>query len=193
MISYLIEIPWDLLRKAVSRAWLLAALIPACAQVSATNGTYAYPEYPRPGGNDEAPISSKPSPAPARSKEPDPGGTSQRSPLRRDYDQAKTLRTLRGKATYYGDSLSGHKTANGERYDPNKFTAAHKTLPFGTIVRVIRRDSGQTTYVKVNDRGPFGARDRIIDLSKAAARELEMLRAGVVEVTVEIVFEPTQK
>jgi rare lipoprotein A len=70
------------------------------------------------------------------------------------------------------------------------FTAAHRSLPFGTIVRVVRTDTGRVTYVKVNDRGPFGSSKRIIDLSRAAAEELQMMRAGVVPVRVEILERP---
>jgi rare lipoprotein A len=170
----------------------------ACAGVGPRQPATVYPDYPRPSA-DPTPVAdqrtestaapSPPKTSSAKSADEKPAS----SPLRGEYESAKALRTLRGKATYYGDSLSGHKTANGERYDPKLFTAAHKTLRFGSIVRVTRRDTNKSTYVKINDRGPFGARDRIIDLSKAAARELEMLRAGVVEVTVEIVFEPREK
>ena len=117
-------------------------------------------------------------------------GAGSSSALAKQYEGKKALQTLEGKATYYADSLAGNHTASGEPYDPELFTAAHKKLPFGTVVRVVRRDNGQTTYVKINDRGPFGAKDRIIDLSKAAARELDMLGAGVVGVRVEVVERP---
>jgi rare lipoprotein A len=93
---------------------------------------------------------------------------------------------LEGKATYYGDSLAGNKTASGEVYDPRAFTAAHRTLPFGTVVRVVRLDTQRYVYVRITDRGPFGNRQRIIDLSKIAAERLGMLRAGVVKVRVEV-------
>ena len=89
---------------------------------------------------------------------------------------------LRGDASYYASFFKGRKTSNGERYDPKKMTAANRTLPLGTRVRIRRLDTGQTVVVTVNDRGPFGKRRRIFDLSKAAARELDMLRAGKVEV-----------
>ena len=112
------------------------------------------------------------------------------SALAKQYDGKKAQKTLNGKATYYADSLAGNHTASGEPYDPELFTAAHKKLPFGTVVRVVRKDNGRVTYVKINDRGPFGPRDRIIDLSKAAARELDMLKAGVVAVRLEIVEQP---
>ena len=93
---------------------------------------------------------------------------------------------LDGEATYYSDKLTGRKTASGERYDPGALTAAHRTLRFGTQVRVVRVDTGRAVIVRITDRGPFGKPSRIIDLSKAAARELDMLRAGVVRVRVEV-------
>lgn len=93
---------------------------------------------------------------------------------------------LTGKASYYHDSLAGRSTASGEPYNPRKLTAAHLKLPFGTMVRVTRVDNGKSVVVKVNDRGPYGGRGRIIDLSRRAAEEIDMIRAGVVDVEVEI-------
>lgn len=89
----------------------------------------------------------------------------------------------KGLATYYADSLAGRKTASGERYDPGELTAAHRTLPFGTIVDVTRSD-GRSVRVRINDRGPFAGKKRIIDLSRKAAEALGMIRDGVVSVTV---------
>ncbi len=116
------------------------------------------------------------------------GGPS--SPLAARFEKKRAIQTLRGKATYYADSLAGNHTANGDVYDPKKHSAAHRKLPFGTIVRVTRVDNGAVTYVRINDRGPFGGGGRIIDLSKAAAKDLEMLRAGVVQVRVEVLERP---
>ena len=93
---------------------------------------------------------------------------------------------LEGKASYYHDSLAGNHTANGERYDPRRLTAASRDLPFGSIVRVTRRDTGASVIVRVNDRGPFGDKRRILDLSRAAARELRMLDRGVADVRAEV-------
>jgi rare lipoprotein A len=95
-----------------------------------------------------------------------------------------------GQATWYGARLAGHRTASGERFDPGRMTAAHRTLPFGTWVEVRRVDTGQSVRVRVTDRGPFGHEDRIIDLSRAAAQRLGMLRAGVAEVEVRVVEGP---
>lgn len=92
----------------------------------------------------------------------------------------------KGLATHYADSLAGNKTASGERYQPSALTAAHRTLPFGTIVDVTRSD-GRSVRVRINDRGPFAGKKRIIDLSRKAAEEIGMIRDGVVSVTVTIV------
>jgi rare lipoprotein A len=94
---------------------------------------------------------------------------------------------LRGLATYYHDSLSGELTASGERYDPQELSAAHRTLPFGTRLRVRRTDvSSSPVCVTVNDRGPFAGKKRVVDVSRRAAEQLDMLSAGVVPVLVEV-------
>jgi rare lipoprotein A len=87
-------------------------------------------------------------------------------------------------AAYYDKGYKG-KTAAGERYDPAKFTAAHKTLPFGTRLRVTDKRSGRSVDVVVNDRGPF-TRGRVLDLSLAAAKELGMIDRGLTHVTADI-------
>jgi len=89
---------------------------------------------------------------------------------------------LRGEASYYADFFDGRKTASGERYDPGAMTAANRTLPLGTRVRIRRVDTGASVVVRVNDRGPFGKRRRIFDLSKAAAKKLNMLQRGTAQV-----------
>lgn len=92
----------------------------------------------------------------------------------------------RGLATFYGIEEQGGPTASGERFDRHKFTAAHRTLPFGTRVRVTNTRNGRSVEVRINDRGPYGGHGRIIDLSEAAARRLDMIDAGVVPVVVEV-------
>ena len=89
-----------------------------------------------------------------------------------------------GKASYYAHSLAGHRTASGERYDPKAFTAAHARLPLGTLVR-ITRSNGASVVVRINDRCGCGG-GHIVDLSEAAARRLDMMRAGSVPVRVEV-------
>ncbi len=88
-----------------------------------------------------------------------------------------------GKASYYADKFNGKPTASGEPYNSSKLTAAHRTLPFGTMVKVVNLRNQKEVVVRINDRGPFAA-GRIIDLSKAAAQKIDMLQSGVVEVTI---------
>jgi rare lipoprotein A len=88
-------------------------------------------------------------------------------------------------ASWYGGRFQGRKTASGERFDQNDLTAAHKRLKFGTRVRVTNERNGRSVVVRINDRGPY-SRGRVIDLSRAAAERIEMIRAGVVPVSIEI-------
>ena len=92
----------------------------------------------------------------------------------------------RGMATFYGDEQQGGPTASGEQFDKRKLTAAHRTLPLGTRVRVTNTRNGRSVEVRINDRGPYGNHSRIIDLSEAAALQLDMIAAGVVPVIVEV-------
>src|SRR6218665_736620 len=89
-----------------------------------------------------------------------------------------------GEASYYGAKHHGKKTASGERFDQNQLTAAHRTLPFGTRVRVTNLDNDKSVVVRINDRGPYN-RKRLIDISRAAAEQLNMLRSGVAPVRVQ--------
>jgi len=89
-----------------------------------------------------------------------------------------------GIASWYGGKFHGRTTANGEIFDTNKFTAAHKTLPFGTMIKVTNLENGSTTIVRINDRGPF-IPGRIIDLSRAAATAIDMTGKGVARVRLE--------
>ncbi len=90
-----------------------------------------------------------------------------------------------GKASYYADKYQGRQTANGERFNQNARTAAHKTLAFGTWVKVTNKRNSRSVVVRINDRGPF-VKGRIIDLSKSAFSAIANRRLGVVEVVVEI-------
>ena len=90
-----------------------------------------------------------------------------------------------GLASWYGARHHGKRTASGEIFDQNKFTAAHRTLPWGSIVRVIKIDNGKSVEVRINDRGPF-TKGRIIDLSRAAARAVGMVESGVSPVRMEL-------
>ena len=89
-----------------------------------------------------------------------------------------------GKASYYGNSLHGRRTSDGSRYHKDSLTCAHRTLPFGTMLKVRNVKNGKEVIVKVTDRGPF-CKGRVVDLSMAAAKELGMVASGVVPVQVE--------
>ena len=94
-----------------------------------------------------------------------------------------------GLASYYHDKYHGRQTASGEIFNTQQFTAAHRTLPFGTKVRVTLLDSRRSVVVRINDRGPFVS-GRVIDLSRAAARELGIEKAGLAKVSVVIIPPP---
>jgi rare lipoprotein A len=107
--------------------------------------------------------------------------------------QPKTLtrnknysRAYRGMASWYGPGFHGRRTANGERFNQYALTAAHRSLPFGTKVRVTNKRNGRSVIVRINDRGPF-AHGRIIDLSKGAANAIGLIQSGVAPVTVEVI------
>jgi rare lipoprotein A len=93
--------------------------------------------------------------------------------------------TEEGNASWYGEPFHGRRASNGEIYDMYKLTAAHRTLPFETVVRVTNLSNGKSTTVRITDRGPF-VDNRIIDLSLAAAREIELVGPGVAPVRVEV-------
>ncbi|MFT7032045.1 MAG: rare lipoprotein A [Cyclobacteriaceae bacterium] len=90
-------------------------------------------------------------------------------------------RIEQGIASWYGPNFHGKKTANGEIYDMNELTAAHRTLPFNSLVKVVNKKNGKSVTVRINDRGPY-IDNRIIDLSKKAAEQLEMIQSGTTTV-----------
>ncbi len=91
-----------------------------------------------------------------------------------------------GEASYYGNELAGNRTASGERFNPRALTAAHRTLPLGSKIRVTNQANGKSVVVRVNDRGPF-VKSRLIDVSYAAAQEISMIRAGKARVKLELI------
>jgi len=103
--------------------------------------------------------------------------------------QAGSSHTQKGMASYYHDRFHGRKTASGQRYNRNCFTAAHKTLPLGTKLEVTNTRNGRSVVVKVNDRGPF-VKGRVLDLSREAASELGMLNRGVARIEYRVVSTP---
>jgi len=100
----------------------------------------------------------------------------------------RPARVQTGVASYYGGEHTGARTASGERFDPKSMTAAHRTLPFGTRVRVTNLANGRSVVVRVNDRGPF-RKSRIVDVSRAAAAELRMIASGTAKVRLEVIGE----
>lgn len=96
------------------------------------------------------------------------------------------LARQRGRASWYGRRFHGRRTASGERFNASSHTAAHRSLPFGTRVRVTNLRNGRSVVVRINDRGPY-SRGRIIDLSRAAAEAIGMLRTGTAPVRVEVI------
>lgn len=138
-----------------------------------------------------------PDPRPETDRDPRPETDRDRARVSQDwraaYRDRTPLRTLRGRVSYYHDSLAGNPTASGPVYDPRAFTCASRDLPFGTVIRVIREETGRSTIVRVNDRGPFGRARRLLDLSRAAAEELDMIARGVVDVRAEILELPSER
>jgi rare lipoprotein A len=97
-----------------------------------------------------------------------------------------TMSTQDGLASFYSDDFQGRKTSNGEIFDNAKLTAAHRTFPFGTVVRVTNLENHQDVEVRINDRGPVKP-ERVIDLTKAAARKIGIVRTGIGRVRIEVV------
>ena len=100
-------------------------------------------------------------------------------------NSGKILLTLEGVASYYANDFHGKQTSNGEIFDMNALTAAHRTFPFGTKVRVTNLENNKIVVVRVNDRGPF-KEGRMMDLSMAAAKEIDLIRTGTAHVRLEV-------
>ena len=116
---------------------------------------------------------------------------SSRESLRKDRSRLQSNETFYGKASYYAEKYHGRKTASGEIFNMNALTAAHQSLPFGTVCRITNLANQKTVNVKINDRGPF-VEGRIIDLSRGAAKVLDALQSGVIEVKIEILHLPEE-
>ncbi len=137
-------------------------------------------------GNTQAPIATQ---APAQAKRFSFGGLFRSSSPESQSQKVSfqsTGRVETGTASWYGPDFHGGKTANGETYDMNSMTAAHRTLPFGTILKVTNLNNGREALVRVNNRGPY-LRSRVVDLSKAAAAELGFMGRGLAKVRLEVV------
>jgi rare lipoprotein A len=99
---------------------------------------------------------------------------------------------LKGECSYYADKFHGRKTANGEIFDMHKMTAAHKQLPFNTIIEVENLENNKKVTVRINDRGPFKP-GRIIDLSYAAAKKIDLIKSGTAQIKAKIIKLGTKK
>ncbi|XXX40757.1 septal ring lytic transglycosylase RlpA family protein [Sorangium sp. So ce117] len=179
-------------RRGVARtlAFLLLFCTPACSAHQ--------PAAPRTGA--DAPIalgvapSTPPAPPRHQAEDDDPDdidGVSTPIAPASARSAAKGTPIQGGRATYYADKFNGRRTASGERYNPRALTAAHRTLPFGAVVDVVRRD-GRRVRVRINDRGPF-KRGRIIDLSRKAAERIGLIDDGVTQVTLELIWKPARR
>lgn len=143
----------------------------------------------RPIADRQPPVNSPPPSTAAETPNPTPPPNSTAAPKPK---RAKTPPTPapagyteEGKASWYGNPFNGRRASNGEIYDMYKLTAAHRTMPFDTMVKVTNLNNGKTTTVRITDRGPF-VDNRIIDLSLAAAREIDSIGPGVVPVRLEV-------
>lgn len=153
---------------ARAAALILALFAAGCAQQPAVPETARLPTLPPAPSIGPAPT---PQSAPVQ---PAPPGKARAFPIER------------GRISLYGVNFAGKKTASGERFDPAALTMAHRTLPFGTRVRVTNLSNHRSVEVRVNDRGP-AVPDRIADVSLAAARKLGMTDDGVIEATLEVI------
>lgn len=152
--------------RAPPAAWA-ARLAPVLALMSLVGCKREQPPPPTPVVAQTAPTSPKPKPQP------------------------RLGRAQIGFASWYGRAFAGKRTASGERFDPHDMTAAHRTLPLGSIARVTNTETGHFVHVEVNDRGPY-AHGRILDLSRRAAARLGITDAGVARVKVQAVLVPAE-
>ena len=125
------------------------------------------------------------SPAPRYGRVPSERSTRKVTPPHTEKSAGSFSFYQRGGASFYGERFHGRQTANGEIYDMNKHTAAHKKLPFNSIVRVTNLNNNKSVIVRINDRGPF-VKGRVIDLSYGAAKAVGMIQDGVVPVQIEV-------
>lgn len=172
------------MRKGVIKHWTIASLLAlltlltACTTLPSPPPPHSPPPSSPSGAAVKVPVRPE-TPGAAADAAPVPGAVANDKELMAG-EAARELE--HGQASWYGPRFQGRRTASGERYDMHALTAAHKTLPFGTLVRVRSLVTGREVDVRINDRGPFGP-GRVIDLSRAAAAELGMLGLGVKEVS----------
>ena len=171
-------------RRSRAKQFLARLLAAVCAAALSWTGCVPHPIYRNSPGSEAA------SSRPARASRATASSSAKPLSSSARAVDPKTISTRGayqvGVASCYGEKFHGRKTANGETFNMYKLTAAHRVLPLGTKVRVTHMSNGLSVVVKVNDRGPF-IEGRILDLSFAAALELEMVTAGTAEVMIEVV------
>lgn len=170
-----------MIRLAASRRTLMTLLpltaVTACAEANTGWKTTVAPAAQPPA------VIAAPAPAPAPTAVTPAPSAPLPAPRKSAESALKSTHALQGIASYYWQE---QMTATGERFDKTQLTAAHKTLPFGTRVKVTNLANGRTVVVRINDRGPFKP-GRIIDLSEAAAREIDMTAKGLTQVALDVV------
>ncbi|MBP9086085.1 MAG: septal ring lytic transglycosylase RlpA family protein [Kofleriaceae bacterium] len=177
---------------AVASLWVgCAAGAPTPPSQTPTRVTAKPPRHrPARSARSAPPATDETEPAPtpdSEPAEPDEEGSNEPTPT-------TTLQVETGFATWYGDDWHGKATASGERFNKHKLTAAHRTLPLGTRVRVTNTRNGRWVELRINDRGPYGKRrERIIDVAEVAAKRLDFIVAGVCPVRVEVLWQPPRK
>jgi rare lipoprotein A len=179
MVEIAAEIPSIHLSR-LSRGWFMlpVAVLLCCAAIFVTGCGGRQPVAAAP------PVTNTtPEPAPSPEPENRPAEPSAAAGTPKAHEGGSVYEE--GKASWYGAPFHGRQASNGETYDMYKFTAAHRTLPFNTMVRVTNMTNGKSTTVRITDRGPF-VDNRIIDLSYAAAKQIESIGPGVVTVQLEI-------
>ena len=154
----------------------------SAALMSLALSLQAHAQQAAPAKADPAPTAAAPAAAPAPAPAPAPVAVA----------PAASGGAMEGLAAYYSNRLNGRKTASGEVFDQGKLTAAHQTLAFGTKVKVTNTKNNRSVVVRINDRGPTQP-GRVIDLSRAAAAKLGMMKAGLVPVKLEVVAEAPAK
>jgi rare lipoprotein A len=180
MVEIASEIPTIRMNDRLNGRWLalpLAALL-CCAAIFVTGCGGRQPVAAAPPVTNTTP---EPAPPPEPGNRPAESSPAAGAPKPSEGGQVYE----EGKASWYGAPFHGRQASNGETYDMYKFTAAHRTLPFNTMVRVTNTTNGKSTTVRITDRGPF-VDNRIIDLSYAAAKQIESIGPGVVTVQLEI-------
>jgi len=176
--------------KAAPLLLSIALLMGACAPVVTPPAPLPRTQVRPPAASAPTAVAPEPAPAPsaAGTRAPAPGSTSAATPAQAGSTEQQVLLPLiesfEGVASWYGPGFAGRRTASGEVFDPAKLTAAHRSLPFGTMLRVTNTQNGRSVVVRVNDRGPFIA-GRVIDLSRGAAEAIGMIGAGIARVRVE--------